>query len=70
MAAALVVPARLAWEGQLLRVLGNTVAIVMNPFLPEKRRRTLSPEMLTTVRFGPAIFVGTVIAALLQWRLR
>lgn len=69
MAAALIAPARLAWEGKLLRVLGNTVSIVINPFLPEKRKRALSPEMLTSIRFGPAIFAGTAIAALLHWRL-
>lgn len=69
LSAAIIAPARLAWEGKLLRVLGNTVAIVINPFLPEKRKRALSPEMLTSIRFGPAIFAGTAIAALLHWRL-
>lgn len=68
--AAIVVPGRLAWEGRLMPVLGNTVALVVNPFLPEKRRRALSVEMLTTIRFGPAIFAGTAMATLLQWRLQ
>jgi prepilin peptidase CpaA len=68
--AAVVVPGKLAWEGKLMPVLGNTVALVANPFLPEKRRRPLCTEMLTTIRFGPAIFAGTAIATLLQWRLQ
>jgi prepilin peptidase CpaA len=69
MAAAIIAPARLAWEGKLLRVLGNTLALVINPFLPKKKRREIAPEMLTSIRFGPAIFAGTLIAALLHWRL-
>lgn len=59
----------LAWEGKLLRVLGNTASIVINPFLPESKKRKLVPEMLTWTRFGPAIFAGTAITALLHWRL-
>ncbi|XYH94746.1 prepilin peptidase [Sorangium sp. So ce1128] len=66
--AAVVAPARLAWEGRLLRVLGNTAALVINPFLPKARRRTLSPEMMTSIRFGPAILAGTLVTALLHWR--
>ncbi len=66
-AAALYAPARLAYDGKLLRVMGNTLAIAANPFLPKERRREITPEMLTTLRFGPAIFVGTSCAALLHW---
>lgn len=67
-AAAVFAPARLAWEGRLLHTLGNTVAIVMNPLLPKERRRALSPEMLTSMRFGPAIFAGVVACAIGHWR--
>jgi prepilin peptidase CpaA len=62
--AAVFAPARLAWEGKLLQVLGNSAAIVMNPLLPKAKRRVLAPEMLTQVRFGPAIFAGVVVCAL------
>lgn len=67
-AAALFAPARLAYEGKLMRVIGNTVALAVNPFLPKHRRRQISPDMLTRLRFGPAIFVGTSCAALTHWR--
>lgn len=67
-AAALYAPARMAYEGKLLRVLGNTLALVVNPFLPKEKRRTMTPEMMTWLRFGPAIFVGTCVAAYLNWR--
>jgi prepilin peptidase CpaA len=66
--AAALAPARLAYEGKLLRVLGNTAAIAMNPLLPRGKRREISPEMLTKIRFGPAIFAGVLVAVILQWR--
>ncbi len=60
---------RLAYEGKLLRTLGNTVAIVVNPFLPKARRRPMSKEAMTWIRLGPSIFAGTLIAVLLNWSL-
>lgn len=62
-AAALFAPARLAWEGKLLRTLGNTLTLVVNPFRAKAKRRELTPEMMTWLRFAPAIFVGTLVAA-------
>lgn len=67
-AAALYAPARLAYEGKLLKVLGNTLMLVANPLLPKARRRKLAPEMMTEMRFGPAVAVGTLIAVFLNWR--
>lgn len=67
-AAIIIAPARLAYEGKLLRVLGNTVSLALNPFRPKDKRKELTPEMMTQMRFGPAIFVGTCIAAVLNWR--
>ncbi|HSN99536.1 MAG TPA: A24 family peptidase [Candidatus Nanopelagicales bacterium] len=68
-AALLIAPARLAYEGKLLRVLGNTLTLAVNPFLPRHKRREISPEMLTSMRFGPAIFIGTCTAAFTHWRV-
>lgn len=66
--AALYAPARLACEGQLLRMLGNTAVLVTNPFLPKTRRRPLSEAALTSLPFGPAIFLATLfIAAAERW---
>lgn len=67
--AALYAQARLAYEGKLLRTLGNTLSIVVNPFLPKARRRKLSKEAMTWTRLGPSVFAGTVLAVLLNWSL-
>jgi len=67
-AAALYAPGRLAFEGKLLSTLGNTVSLVINPFLPKARRKEIAPEMLTELRFGPAVAVGALIGVFLNWR--
>ncbi len=59
---------KLAYDGALFRVLGNAMWMSINPLLPKERRREITPEMMTWVRFGPGIFAGTVITALLHWR--
>ncbi len=56
--------ARFAWEGKLLRTLGNVFFLGINPFLPKKYRRPLTHEMMTKMRFAVSIFVGTLLAAL------
>lgn len=67
LSAALYAPARLAYEGKLLRTLRNTLSLVLNPFLPEAKRREVAPEMMTELRFGPAVFAGTLASAWLHW---
>ena len=61
--------AKLAYEGKLLKTLGNTAFLVINPFLPKSKRRPLSHESMTWMRLGPSIFVGTILAVFLHWRL-
>lgn len=56
--------ARLAWHGRLLAAMTNTLFIGLNPVLPRTWRREIRPELLTTIRMGGAILIGTVIAAL------
>ncbi len=56
--------ARLAWEGKLLRTLGNTLFLAINPILPRSRRRPITRELMTKMRFAAAIFVGTLVAAI------
>lgn len=56
--------ARLAWHGRLLAAMTNTLFIGLNPVLPKSWRREIRPELLTTIRMGGAILIGTVIAAL------
>lgn len=66
---ALYAPVRLAFEGKLLRTLGNSLLLVRNVFVPKDKRRELTPEMMSQLRFAPSIFVATLIALLLHWRV-
>jgi len=56
--------ASLAWHGRLLRAMGYTLFIAVNPVLPRKWRRDITPELLTKIRMGGAILAGTCVAAL------
>lgn len=58
---------RMAYEGKLLKTLSNTLFLAINPFLPKQRRRVLSPEMMSMIRFGPAAFVGVGVTVALHW---
>jgi prepilin peptidase CpaA len=60
--AALVAPARLAYEGRLFGVLKNTASLLLNPLRSREARREVPPEMMTWFRLGPAVFVGAVAA--------
>jgi prepilin peptidase CpaA len=62
--AAIVVPARMAFRGELLRVLGNSLTLALNPLRPAARRREVPAEMMTWFRLGPAIFAGTLLLVL------
>jgi prepilin peptidase CpaA len=66
-AMALFAPARLAYEGKLLAVLGNTLVLVANPFLPKQRKRELPRELLTPFKFGPAVLVANVVVLFAHW---
>jgi prepilin peptidase CpaA len=68
LAACLIAFGQLAYHGKLFQVLGNTFMLAFNPLLPKERRRELTPDMLTKMRFGPGIFVGTLVTAILHWR--
>ena len=64
--AALIAPARLAYEGRLLQVMAGTLSVALNPFLPRPRQRALPPEALTSFRLGPASFVGAALSLALR----
>jgi prepilin peptidase CpaA len=66
--AALYAPARLAYQGELFRLLGNSAALLRNPFLPKARRKQVPQALLTELRFGPAVFAATALVALVRWR--
>lgn len=58
-AAMLIAPAKLAWDGTLLRTLANTLTLVLNPLRKKESRKALPAEMTTWFRLGPAVFLGT-----------
>lgn len=58
--AAVIAPAKLAWDGVLLRTLWNTAALVTNPFRAPSRRREVPESMRAWFRLGPAVFMGTL----------
>lgn len=68
--AALYAPLRLAFQGQLLRLLGNSALLVGNVFLPKERRRALPTELLSELCFAPSVFASTVLVAFLRWGAR
>jgi prepilin peptidase CpaA len=59
---------RLAWDGKLLRTLGNTMMMGLNPVLPKRLRRPMSPELRDTLRLGGAIFAGLLITVFGRFR--
>jgi prepilin peptidase CpaA len=67
-AAALIAPARLAFEGKLFTTLGNAGRLALNPLLPKAKRKEIDPQKMTWFRMGPAIFVGTALAVFANWR--
>jgi prepilin peptidase CpaA len=68
-AAALIAPAKLAYQGVLLQTLGRSLALVINPFRKAENRREIPQELMTWFRLGPAIFVGTAVTVLMHWGL-
>jgi prepilin peptidase CpaA len=67
--AAIYAPARLAYQGQLFRLLGNSAVLIKNPFLPKAKRKAVPPALLTELRFGPSVFFATAMVALVRWRV-
>lgn len=65
-AAALVSLGRLAWRGRLLQALSSSLFLGINPLLPRRWRRTVSPELMTAVRLGGFAFAGTSLVLALR----
>jgi prepilin peptidase CpaA len=61
---AIVVVAR---SGKLASTLGNVAALVRAPINRPADERRVAKEKMTSIRFGPAIFLGTVFAAFMCW---
>lgn len=58
---ALFAGARLAYRGQLLRLLRNSALLAVNPFRSKSARRPVPEELMTSLRFAPAVFASAVL---------
>lgn len=52
----------IAWRGALRRTLMTALRLATNPIAPKHLRTEVTPEMMTSMRLGLPIFVGTVVA--------
>ena len=68
-AIALYAPIQMAYQGRILRLVSNVLALVVNPFRPKAKRRAIPQELLTKLRFGPAVFAGAALVSFLRWRI-
>lgn len=66
-AAALIAPAKLAYDGRLFATIGRSLSLLVNPFRKPENRKTVPAEMMTWFRMGPAIFVGAVGTLVMHW---
>jgi prepilin peptidase CpaA len=61
-------PARLVFEGKLIKSLRMSGMLLIRPLVPRHRRsEPTKVEELTAFRFGPAIFAGTLAVVVLRW---
>jgi len=68
-AIALYAPIKLAYEGRILQLVGNVAVLAANPFRSKEKRRNVPRELMTKLRFGPAVFAATALVSILRWRL-
>ena len=66
-AALLIAPARLAYDGTLLRTLKNTLSLLVNPLRKKETRAPVPEELKTWFRLGPSIFLGVLATLLTHW---
>lgn len=67
-AAAFLAPARLAFEGKLWSTIKSAGLLSVNVFMPKGKQYAVSTEAMSWFKLGPSIFVGTLVAAYLNWR--
>jgi prepilin peptidase CpaA len=66
-AAAILAPIKLAYDGTLLKTLGRSLSLVVNPLRPRERREPVPAEAMTWFRMGPAIFLGAAASVASRW---
>jgi prepilin peptidase CpaA len=58
---ALFAGARFAYRGELLRLLSNSALLLVNPLRSKAKKRPVPDELLTSLRFAPAVFVAALL---------
>lgn len=66
-AALLIAPARLAYDGTLFRTLKNAFGLLLNPMRKKETRTEVPEELKTWFRLGPSIFIGVLATLLTHW---
>lgn len=66
-AASLIAPAKLAYEGKLWITLKNAFAIGANVFLPKDKQNTVDESVFSWLRMGPAVLFGVAFTAFQHW---
>jgi prepilin peptidase CpaA len=66
--ASLFAGARLAYRGHLLQLLKNSALLFARPFVPPEKRSDVPADLLTSLRFAPALFAAVVVFAWGAWR--
>ena len=67
LAATILAPAYLAYDGKLIQTLRNTVSLLVNAFMPKSRQTPIEHETMSWFRLGPALFLGVVLTAVIRW---
>jgi Flp pilus assembly protein protease CpaA len=57
---------RLAYQGRLLAMLTSTVGLTRNAFVPKDRRKPVPNELLTSLRFAPAVLAAMLLISSLE----
>ena len=65
--AAVIAPARIAYEGNLKQTLRNSATLMVNAFMPPERKKPINAETITWFRLGPCIFLGSVLTLALHY---
>jgi prepilin peptidase CpaA len=65
-AATVIAPARLAYEGKLFQTVKNAGTLIANMLRPKEKRESVDESAMSWFRMGPAVLVGTLLAAFLH----
>jgi prepilin peptidase CpaA len=66
-AAVVLAPITLIYEGKLLSTLARALTLVVNPLLSQERRAPVPEELMTWFRMGPAVFLGSMATIFIEW---